>query len=617
MGFQKASQDQPFQELETAIIRFAGDSGDGIQTTGNQLTNTSAQMGNDVNTFPDFPAEIRAPSGTLAGVSGFQLSFSKHLIHTHGDSVQTLVAMNPAALKVNLSSVDEGGIIILNSDRFGKNDLRKAELENNPLETGELDAFRVVSIPMSSLSIKAVEELGMPKSQAEKCKNMFALGVVSWLYERDLKPTLDWIQNKFKKEVAEANTAAFQAGYSYALSSELFHVRYHVKSAPLKADGYQQVTGNQAIVWGMTASSILAETPMLFSGYPITPASDLLHELSKLSHLGIATFQAEDEIAAMAASVGASFGGRLAATATSGPGFVLKSEGLNLAVMTELPLVLIDVQRAGPSTGMPTKTEQSDLLFAAFGRHGDSHLPVIAPTSPSDCFYIIIEAFRLALKYMTPVIVLSDGSLANGASLWSPPNLKDLPCLKPHYETNPEVSPYSRDQKTFARPWVIPGTAGLEHRIGGLEKDKETGGVSYDALNHELMTQIRSEKIARVADDIPALEVYGQAQGDLLILGWGGTCGSIMEATQALKKEGYLVSCAFLRYLNPLPKNLPDVFKSFQKILLPEMNLGQLAFLLRGQIQADLISFPKVQGKPFFIKEIKERAIQILKCQLH
>ena len=611
-GFQQTFQDKPFQELETAIIRFAGDSGDGIQTTGNQLTNTSAKMGNDVNTFPDFPAEIRAPSGTLAGVSGFQLSFSQHLIHTHGDSVQTLVAMNPAALKVNLSDVDEGGVIILNSDRFGQNDLRKAEFENNPLETGELDAFRVISVPMSGLTIKAVEQLKMPKSQAEKCKNMFALGIVSWLYERDLKPTLDWIENKFKPEVAQANTTAFQAGYTYALSSELFHVRYHVKSAPLESGVYQQVTGNRAIVLGLVASSILAETPMLFSGYPITPASDILHELSKLNDLGIATFQAEDEIAAMASSVGASFGGRLAATATSGPGVSLKSEGLNLAIMTELPLVLIDVQRAGPSTGLPTKTEQSDLLLATFGRHGDSHLPVISPTSPSDCFYIVIEAFRLALKYMTPVIVLSDGYLANGASLWSPPQLENLPVIKPRYETNPQVSPYSRDEKTLARPWAIPGTAGLEHRIGGLEKDEHTGTVSYDALNHERMTKIRFEKIARIADDLASFEIQGEWQGDLLILGWGGACGSIMAATQALQEEGYAVSCAFLRYLNPLPKNLADVLKSFHKILIPEMNLGQLAFLLRGQIQADVVSFSKVQGKPFFIKEIQDRAIQLL-----
>ena len=612
MGIQTSSQTDQLQEIETAIIRFAGDSGDGIQTTGNQFTKTSAQMGNDVNTFPDFPAEIRAPSGTLAGVSGFQISFSKHMIHTHGDSIQTLVAMNPAALKVNLSDLDQGGLIIVNSDRFGKNDLRKAEFETNPLENGDLDHFRVISVPMSGLTLKAVEQLGMSRSQAEKCKNMFALGIVSWLYERDLQPMLDWIQNKFKPEFAEANIAAFQAGYTYALSSELSHVRYQIKSAPLKPGIYRQITGNHAIVLGLAAASVLAETPLVFSGYPITPASDILHGVSQLNDLGIVTFQAEDEIAAISASIGVAFGGRLAATATSGPGLALKSEALNLAIMTELPMVVIDVQRAGPSTGLPTKTEQSDLLIAMFGRHGDSHLPILSPVSPSDCFSTIIEAFHIAIKYMTPVIVLSDGYLANGASLWSPPNLEEFPNIKPSYETNPEVSPYSRNEETLARPWVIPGTLGLEHRIGGLEKDEHTGSISYDSINHERMTKLRAEKIARIANDIPLLEVYGKPEGDLLILGWGGTSGSIIAATQTLQEEGYSVSCASLRYLNPLPQNLTSVLNSFQKILMPEMNSGQLAFLLRGKIGADVISFPKVQGKPFFIHEIKERAIQIL-----
>lgn len=596
-------------ELETVVIRFAGDSGDGMQLVGGQLSNASATLGNDVHTFPDFPAEIRAPAGTLPGVSGFQLSFSSKDIHTSGDQLNVLVALNPAGLKTNLADLEEGGLLLVNSDSFSEKDLKKANYKTNPLLTGELDGYRLFKLEMTSLTLNAVKECGLTHSQASKCKNMFALGITSWLYTRPLEPIIAWLEKKFsaREDLLKANIAALKAGYNYALTTELFTERYVVNKAKLLPGTYRQITGNEALTLGCVAACMKSQQPFVLSGYPITPASAILQSLSKYESLGISIFQAEDEIAAMAATVGAAYGGALAMTTTSGPGFDLKAEALGLAVMTELPMVVVNVQRAGPSTGMPTKTEQADLLSAMYGRHGECPVPILAPRSPGDCFHIVLEAFRIAINYMTPVIILSDGYLATGAEPWRLPELNELPELKPTFRTDKNnYFPYARDEKTLARDWVVPGTPGLEHRIGGLEKEMTTGNISYDPRNHQAMVNTRAEKIARIAETIAPAEIFGEKQGDVLVISWGGTYGSVISAVELLQQEGHKISSVHLRHLFPFPKNLNNILKSFKKVIVAELNTGQLCRLLRAEFLVDAQSVSKVTGKPFLIQELRE-----------
>ncbi len=605
----------PETELDKATIRFAGDSGDGMQLTGTRFSTTSVIAGNDVITFPDYPAEIRAPAGTLAGVSSFDLSFSSNEIFTTADSLGVLVAMNPAALKANLQDLEKGGILIVNSDSFAENDLRKAEYLENPLETGELNDFRVVQIPITKLTLKAVEETGLSHRAGSRSKNFFALGVVDWLFLRSLKQTQDWISAKFKNkpDVAKANELALQAGYNYAITIELFQERYNVPSAVLPSGEYRQITGNQALALGCVAASNCSGLSLLYSSYPITPASDILHELAQYKNFGIKTIQAEDEIAAMSSSIGAAFGGVLAITGTSGPGLDLKSEALGYAVMTELPVVLLNVQRGGPSTGLPTKAEQTDLLAAMYGRHGEAPVPVLAPNTPGDCFFMVLEAFRIALKYMTPVIVLSDGGLANASEPWKIPVLDQLPDLSPDFHKDQEnFSPYQRNQQTLARNWAIPGTPGLEHRIGGLEKDSVTGEINYDPENHEKMVLLRDQKIQRIVEDLPPLEIIGAERNELLVLTWGSVFGPAFTAIEELQVEGYAVSMLHLRHLFPFQKELGDILQNFEQVLVPEMNLGQLSRLLRAEYLVDIISFSKLQGRPFLISEIRNRVLEIL-----
>lgn len=603
------------EELETVTIRFAGDSGDGMQLTGTQFSNTTAIVGNDLGTFPDFPAEIRAPAGTLPGVSAYQICFSSRDIRTPGDQPDVLVAMNPAALKVHLPDLPEGGMIIVNTDAFTEQNLKKAGYSSNPLDDGSLAKYRVFKIPITTVNMSALREINLPAKDKERCKNFWALGLMYWLFDRPLEPTLRWIEEKFKKnpELAKANATALRAGYAYADASEIFTTHYRVKKAQIAPGVYRKITGNEALALGLIAAAELAGRPLFYASYPITPASDILHELAVHKNFGVRTFQAEDEIAAMCAAIGASFAGYLGATGTSGPGMCLKSEAINLAVMTELPVVILDIQRAGPSTGMPTKTEQGDLLQALFGRNSDSPLVVLAPATPSDCFYMAIEAFRLATKYMTPVIVLSDGYLANGAEPWKLPSLDELPKIEIKFRTDPNgFYPYQRDPETLARPWAIPGTPGLEHRIGGLEKQHITGNVSYDPENHQLMTHLRAEKIARVAQDIPDVEVFGDREGELLVVGWGGTYGAITSAVEQVQAKGLPVSSIHLRYLNPLPRNLGQVLSRFRKILVPELNMGQLVFLLRAKYLVDAIPFNKVKGRPFKISELVMKIEELL-----
>ena len=605
----------PETELDKATIRFAGDSGDGMQLTGTRFSTTSVIAGNDVITFPDYPAEIRAPAGTLAGVSSFDLSFSSNEIFTTADSLGVLVAMNPAALKANLQDLEKGGILIVNSDSFAENDLRKAEYLENPLETGELNDFRVVQIPITKLTLKAVEETGLSHRDGSRSKNFFALGVVDWLFLRSLKQTQDWISAKFKNkpDVAKANELALQAGYNYAITIELFQERYHVPSAVLPSGEYRQITGNQALALGCVAASNCSGLSLLYSSYPITPASDILHELAQYKNFGIKTIQAEDEIAAMSSSIGAAFGGILAITGTSGPGLDLKSEALGYAVMTELPVVLLNVQRGGPSTGLPTKAEQTDLLAAMYGRHGEAPVPVLAPNTPGDCFFMVLEAFRIALKYMTPVIVLSDGGLANASEPWKIPVLDQLPDLTPDFHTDQEnFSPYQRNQQTLARNWAVPGTPGLEHRIGGLEKDSVTGEINYDPENHEKMVLLRDQKIQRIVEDLPPLEMIGIEKNELLVLTWGSVFGPAFTAIEELQAEGHAVSMLHLRHLFPFQKELGEILRNFERVLVPEMNLGQLSRLLRAEYLVDTISFSKLQGRPFLISEIRNRVLEIL-----
>ena len=605
----------PETELDKATIRFAGDSGDGMQLTGTRFSTTSVIAGNDVITFPDYPAEIRAPAGTLAGVSSFDLSFSSNEIYTTADSLGVLVAMNPAALKTNLSDLEKGGILIINLDSFAENDLRKAEYSENPLESGELNDFRVVQIPITKLTLKAVEETGLSHRDGSRSKNFFALGVVDWLFVRSLQQTQDWISAKFKNkpDVAKANTLALQAGYNYAITIELFQERYHVSPAVLPSGEYRQITGNQALALGCVAASNRSGISLLYSSYPITPASDILHELAQYKNFNIKTIQAEDEIAAMSSSIGSAFGGVLAVTGTSGPGLDLKSEALGYAVMTELPVVLLNVQRGGPSTGLPTKAEQTDLLAAMYGRHGEAPVPVLAPATPGDCFFMVLEAFRIALKYMTPVIVLSDGGLANASEPWKIPEVDKLPDLTPDFHTDPEnFSPYHRNQQTLARNWAVPGTPGLEHRIGGLEKDSESGEINYEPENHEKMVLLRDKKIKRIVQELPPLEIIGAQKNELLLLTWGSVFGPALSAIEELQAEGHAVSMLHLRHLFPFQKELGQILRNFEQVLVPEMNLGQLSRLLRAEYLVDTISFSKLQGRPFLISEIRNRVLEIL-----
>ena len=609
------SRDVPAQELERVTIRFAGDSGDGMQLTGTQFTRTAAAFGNDISTLPDYPAEIRAPAGSLPGVSGFQLSFSSSEIHTPGDEPDVLVAMNPAALKANLGDLPPGGALIVNKDAFTTANLTKVGYVTSPLTDGSLAAYNVFEVPISTLNAGALAGLEMTNKQMDLTKNFFALGLMFWLYERSMQPTFDWIESKFRKRpvVVEANKRALRAGYAFGETTEIFHSRYVVPPAKLQPGTYRQITGNEAAALGFVAASVKAERPLFYGSYPITPASDILHQLAGYKTFGVKTFQAEDEIAAIGAAIGASYGGAMGMTGTSGPGIALKSEAMGLAVMVELPLVVIDVQRAGPSTGMPTKNEQADLLQVLFGRNSDSPLAVVAPATPGECFDIAFEAWRLALKYMTPVVYLSDAFLANGAEPWSIPRAADLPSIAVPDRTDPRgFYPYERDPVTLARPWAVPGTPGLEHRVGGLEKADISGNVSYDPDNHDRMQRLRQEKIARIADDIPDVDVFGPTTGDLLILGWGSTYGSIRSAAERLQAAGHRVSHAHLRHLNPFPRNLGDVLASYRRVLIPEINLGQLLLLIRARYLVDAVGYDRVRGKPFRIAEIEAEAMRVL-----
>ncbi len=606
----------PTQELERVTIRFAGDSGDGMQLTGTQFTRTAAVFGNDISTLPDFPAEIRAPAGSLPGVSGFQISFSSTDIHTPGDEPDVLVAMNPAALKTNIGDLPPGGALIVNSDAFSQANLNKAAYSSNPLTDGSLKPYTTFEIPISSLNERSLEGLEMTSKQKDLTKNFFALGIMFWLYERSMDPTIGWIDSKFgaRPVTAEANKRALKAGYAFGETTEMFHTHYRVKPARLPAGTYRNITGNEATALGFLVASKLADRQLFYGSYPITPASDILHQLSGYKAFGVKTFQAEDEIAAIGAAIGASYGGALGMTASSGPGIALKTEAMGLAVMVELPLVVIDVQRAGPSTGMPTKNEQADLLQVMFGRNSDSPLPVIAPATPGECFDLAIEAVRLALKYMTPVVYLSDAFLATGSEPWLIPSIADLPSIGVNNAIKGEgpFQPYLRDPETLARPWAVPGTAGLEHRIGGLEKADGSGNVSYDPDNHHKMQLLRQAKVAGIARDIAPLEVHGPERGELLILGWGSTYGAIRSAAERLQANGQSVAHAHLRHLNPFPANTEAVLRAYRRVLIPEVNLGQLLMLIRARYLIDAVGYDRVRGKPFRIAEIVAEAERVL-----
>ncbi len=600
--------------LEETAIRFCGDSGDGMQLAGTQMTSTSAIFGNEVSTLPDFPAEIRAPVGTLAGVSCFQLNFGTHRLRTPGDRVHALIAMNPAALKVNVGDLEPGGVLIVDEDSFGDKSLAKAGYKENPLENRELERYRVFRIPISKLTAKASAGSGLSAKVIARCKNFFALGLVYWLYGRPMEPTLRWIGEKFaaKTEVADANARTLKAGYYYGETAEIFPARYTVAPAKIPPGRYRKVSGNEAIAFGLIAAARRAGKTLFYGSYPITPASDILHELAKHKNYDVRTFQAEDEIAAITSVVGAAFAGAFAVTGTSGPGMSLKGEALGLAVMAELPLVVINVQRAGPSTGLPTKTEQADLNQAVFGRHGEAPLCVVAASSPADCFDVALEAFRIATEFMTPVVVLTDGYLGNGAEPWRIPDIDSLPRFDiKHPTTGDQYEPYQRDDR-LARPWALPGTPGLEHRIGGLEKRDITGEVCYEPENHEQMVTLRERKIAGIAETIPDLEVFGEESGELLVVGWGSTCGAITTAVERCRAKGLNVSSIHLRYIEPMPKNLGEVLGRFNQIVVPELNRGQLADRLRARFLVDAKGFNKVQGSPLMIAEIESKIEALL-----
>ncbi len=604
--------------IDRAVIRFAGDSGDGMQITGSQFTNTVALYGNDIATFPDFPAEIRAPAGTLPGVSGYQLHFSSTDVYTPGDSVDVLIAMNPAALKMNVADLKANGILIVNSDAFTENDLRKAQSKTNPLEDHSLDKYRLFSVELERLTKAALEHLGIDAKSISRCKNFFALGMCYWLYNRSMEPTVRWIDAKFKNKplLVEANKLAMKAGYSYCEATEAFQISYEIPPAQLAPGFYRNLSGNQALALGFVTASQKSGLRLFQGSYPITPASDILHELSQYKDFGVMTFQAEDEIAAITSAIGAAYAGALAITTTSGPGMALKTEALGLAVAVELPLVICDIQRGGPSTGLPTKTEQADLLQALFGRNSEAPIPIIAAATPSDCFWAAVEASRIAIKYMVPVIILSDGYLANGAEPWKIPNLDEIPAFPVKFATEPNSPngylPYKRDPQTLARPWAVPGTPGLEHRVGGLEKQDITGNINYEPLNHENMVRIRAAKVASIVQDIPDVEPAGDAEGDLLIVAWGSTHGAITAALKAQRSQGRKIGHVHLRYLNPLPANLGDVLQRYKTVLVPELNMGQLLWVLRAKYLVDAIGLNKIQGRPFKQAEVEQKIEEIL-----
>ncbi len=600
--------------VEDVTVRFAGDSGDGMQLTGAQFTETTAKVGNDLSTLPDFPAEIRAPAGSLSGVSGYQLHFSSSDIQTPGDSPDVLVAMNPAALKVNLLDLKPGGTIIVNTDSFDDKNLRLAKFNSNPLEDGSLSNYNVIQIPLAQMTMEALKDMNLSVKEKEKCKNFFALGLMYWMYNRPIDVTLKWLETKFKNkpEIMEANKKVLMAGYHFGETTEIFTTRYEVKAAELPKGKYRNISGNEATALGFITASLKSGLKLFLGSYPITPASEFLHELSKYKNFDVVTFQAEDEIAGISSGIGASFAGALGITTTSGPGFSLKSEALGLAVMTELPLVVVDVQRGGPSTGLPTKTEQADLLQAFFGRHGEAPLAIIAAKSPADCFFAAIEASRIAIKYMTPVILLTDGYLAMGSEPLRIPEFDELPDIDVKFRTDPEgFYPYLRDEK-LSRPWAIPGTPGLEHRIGGLEKQNIYGTISYEPDNHEEMVKIRKQKIDNIANDIPELEVDGNDSDDLLVLSWGSTYGAIREAIRNARKKGYRVAHAHLTYLNPFPRNIKEVLDKYNKVLIPELNTGHLALLIKGRFLKDVIQLNKIKGRPFKVAEIENKIYEVL-----
>jgi 2-oxoglutarate ferredoxin oxidoreductase subunit alpha len=603
------------EERERVVVRFAGDSGDGMQLTGDRFTTATAMVGNDLATLPDFPAEIRAPAGTLAGVSAFQIHFSSTDILTPGDRPNVLVAMNPAALKVNLSSLEKGGTLIVNEDAFVDRNLEKAGYGANPLEDDSLDAYQVYRVPMTTITLRATEGLEITKKDAERSKNFFALGLISWMFGRPTDVTIRWIERKFapKPEIRDANLAAFKAGYNFGETTELFAHSYEVKPFPARPGVYRNVSGAGALAWGLITASVKSGLPLFYASYPITPASELLHELSRRKNFGVRTLQAEDEIAAAGAALGAAFGGALGVTGTSGPGMDLKSETMGLAITLELPMIVVDVQRAGPSTGMPTKTEASDLLTAMYGRHGEAPLPIVAASTPSNCFDTAIEAARLAITYRTPVILLSDTFLGNSSEPWLLPDVDAIPPIDPNFATEPnrdgEFMPYLRDGK-LARPWAVPGTPGLEHRIGGLEKEDVTGNISYEPENHERMTRLRAAKIAKIADDIPLLEVDHEDGAELLVLGWGSTSGAIRAAVRRVRGRGLKVASAHLTHLNPLPRNTADVLRSYSNVLIPEMNTGQLVRIVRAEFLVPAEGFNKVQGLPIVPEDLENEIVR-------
>ncbi len=605
------------QERERIVVRFAGDSGDGMQLTGDRFTSATAVLGNDLATLPDFPAEIRAPAGTVHGVSAFQIQFASTDITTPGDHADVLIAMNPAALRADLAKVEPGGVVILNEDAFTQRNVEKAGYPADPRSDGSLAGYQVYEVPMTSMTVRATEDLGISKKEAERAKNMFALGLVSWMFDRPTETTLSWLERKFggKQEILDANVAAFKAGYNFGETTELFAQSYKVAAAPVEPGTYRNIAGATALSWGLVAAAERSGLRLFYASYPITPASELLHELSRHKNFGVITLQAEDEIAAANVALGAAFAGQLAVTGTSGPGMDLKAETLGLAVIMELPMVIVDVQRGGPSTGLPTKTEQGDLLLAMFGRHGESPMPIVAAASPSDCFAMALEAARIAVTYRTPVILLSDTFLTNSSEPWKLPELDSLPVIEPNFATANDgepFMPYARDEK-LARPWAVPGTPGLVHRIGGLEREEGTGNISYDPVNHERMTYLRRDKVEGIAKDIPPLEVDDpDGDAELLILGWGSSLGTIRAASRRVRAEGRKVATAHLRHLNPFPSNTGEVVTAYRRVLIPEMNLGQLALLIRARFLVDAVSFTKVQGLPIFAEDLEEEILRVL-----
>ncbi len=606
-------QSKPVETIDRVAIRFTGDSGDGIQLTGTKFTESTALAGNDLSTLPDYPAEIRAPAGTLAGVSGFQIQFSSESIRTPADQPDVLISFNPAALHANIEDLRPGGMVLINIDAFTKKSLLRAGYDEDPLPSLR-ERFQLVEIPLTKLNRAALRDLKLSPRDADRCKNFFALGLMYWLYDRPMEPTERWLETRFRGDVLKANLQVLRAGHAFGETTELLPVSYTVPRAKIEPGSYRNITGNTALAWGIVAAGQQMQSPVFLGAYPITPATDVLHELARHKHFGVKTFQAEDEIAAMSAAIGASFAGVLSACTTSGPGFVLKQEALGLAVMAELPLVVSDIQRAGPSTGMPTKNEQGDLLLALFGRNSASPIPVLAPCTPGDCFHIALEAFRLAVRYMTPVVVLSDSYLANSAEPWLIPDVESLTRQPIEFRTDPEgFHPYRRDEERLARPWAVPGTPGLEHRIGGLNKQDVTGNVSYDPKNHQTMVNLRAEKVARIAREIPPIEVNGPDRGPLLVVGWGGTQGTILTAVEEARIDGSNVSSIHLRHLNPFPSDLGEVLSRFEKVIVPELNEGQLCRLLRAEFLIPAESVSKVEGQPFRIAEIRahiERALR-------